>query len=79
MEFQRMAACAAQNKKNSISGKPSQQLSDGAFYLIALSVLLKEQTGEPSLNHYLAPGVKPGPEDAKLSAFSVHRCSTSPV
>lgn len=55
MQFKKMADPSAQDKTISIPGKPQQTLSDEAFYLVALAVLLKNQTGETSLRHYLVP------------------------
>lgn len=40
--------------KKTNGSKPS--LSSDAFYLIALALLLKKETGGSSLSHYLYPG-----------------------
>jgi hypothetical protein len=40
-------------KKTMIQKDRSGKLSDDAFYLIALAMLLKKESGERSIRHYL--------------------------
>jgi hypothetical protein len=54
MKNQGIAAKSAGNKNTTLQPKTSSQLSDEAFYLIALASLLKKEFGVTSLNQFLA-------------------------
>ena len=56
MKNQGIIATTPANKTANIQRNSSSQLSDDAFYLMALTSLLKKTLGPASLQHFLATG-----------------------
>ena len=59
MKIQRIQSNNVPAKKRMARKNLTPSLSNDAFYLIALAVLLKEESGKSSLTHYIVPGSKP--------------------